>query len=302
MKRQQEKILISVAMITYDHEAYIREAIEGVLMQSGDFEVELIIANDHSTDGTESIVLDLIKNHKNGGWIKYTYHQVNKGMKANFIWSLNQAQGKYIALCEGDDYWTDPLKLQKQVSFLEANPAYVFSFHNAQLIKTAKNEIVDKFLTENRDYFANDLFLRWVAPTASFVFAASCVSHCNKYLDKPDVLNPDLVLVLSCLEQGKARGSAEILSVYRIHEKGISQVRFMEDRLSHLKNYIKHYKFIGKHFPAISKKNVNVKLVDTYSSIALYYFNKKDIRFFIYVLKCLHYRPELIYKGIKKVL
>lgn len=302
MKIPQEKILISVAMITYNHEAYIREAIEGVLMQEGDFQIELIIANDHSTDSTESIVLDLIKNHKNGNWIKYTCHQVNKGMKSNFTWSINQAKGKYIAICEGDDFWTDPLKLSKQILFLENNPEYVFSFHNAQLIKTAKNEFIYNFLTENRDYTANDLFLRWVAPTASFVFASSCVTICNKYLDKPDVLNPDLVLVLSCLEQGKARGSTESMSVYRIHEQGISQVRFIEDRLSHLKNYIKHYKFIGKHFSAVSRNNINIKLVDIHSSIALYYFKKKDIRFFLYSLKCIYYRPELIYKGLKKVL
>ena len=109
-----EKIMVSVIMITYKHESYIAEAIEGVLKQECDFELELIIADDCSPDSTEQIVKEIINNHPNGHWIRYTKHQTNLGMINNFIWSVKQSNGKYLALCEGDDYWTDPLKLQKQ--------------------------------------------------------------------------------------------------------------------------------------------------------------------------------------------
>jgi glycosyltransferase involved in cell wall biosynthesis len=112
-------IFVSVIMITYKHEQFIAKAIEGVLMQKCDFEVELIIADDCSPDKTEEKVFQIIKNHPKNSWIKYTKHKTNKGMISNFNWALNQCKGKYIAMCEGDDYWTDPLKLQKQVDFLE---------------------------------------------------------------------------------------------------------------------------------------------------------------------------------------
>lgn len=121
---KEKKPLVSVVMITYGHEHYIAEAIHGVLMQETDFEMELIIANDKSPDNTDAVVRKIISEHAKGNIIKYTSHQENLGMIKNFNWTLNQAKGKYIAICEGDDYWTDPLKLQKQVDFLEANPTY----------------------------------------------------------------------------------------------------------------------------------------------------------------------------------
>lgn len=121
---KEKKPLVSVVMITYGHEHYIAEAIHGVLMQETDFEMELIIANDKSPDNTDGVVRKIISEHAKGNIIKYTSHKENLGMIKNFNWTLNQAKGKYIAICEGDDYWTDPLKLQKQVDFLEANPTY----------------------------------------------------------------------------------------------------------------------------------------------------------------------------------
>lgn len=111
--------MVSVDMITYGHEKYIRQAIEGVLMQQTNFEVEIIIADDCSPDRTKDIVEDIINNHPRGNIIKYFRHNKNLGMQANGMFAVQQCTGKYIALCEGDDYWTDPLKLQKQVDVLE---------------------------------------------------------------------------------------------------------------------------------------------------------------------------------------
>ena len=111
-------------MVTYNHEKFISEAIEGVLIQQTNFSFELIIANDASTDGSDKIINEFIANHPKGNLIKYFKHEKNVGMMQNFTFALGHCKGKYIALCEGDDYWTDPLKLQKQVDFLEANEDY----------------------------------------------------------------------------------------------------------------------------------------------------------------------------------
>lgn len=136
-------IKVSVCMITYGHEKFIEEAINGVLMQEVDFEVELIISNDASPDGTDEVVKSIIKNHARGSWIKYIKHQSNLGMSLNAVFVLNECQGEFIASCEGDDFWTDPLKLQKQVNFLEANKQAAGCFHHASLINE-KSEVISE--------------------------------------------------------------------------------------------------------------------------------------------------------------
>lgn len=143
-----KKPLVSVCTITYGHEKFIAETIEGVLMQDIDFSVEFIIADDSSPDQTAKIIQQYIANHPKGHWIKYTKHPINKGMNQNFSWAIEQCNGKYIALCEGDDYWTDDKKLQKQVDFLETNKEFSICFHKVNVIQDA--EIVSDCYVESR--------------------------------------------------------------------------------------------------------------------------------------------------------
>jgi glycosyltransferase involved in cell wall biosynthesis len=154
----QQNLKVSVCMITYGHEKYIRDAIEGVLMQECDFEVELILANDCSPDSTDKVIQDILENHPRKSWIKYFKHEKNLGMMPNFIFAMQECQGKYIALCEGDDYWTDPLKLQKQVDFLEANPDYVVCYHDCAVIDGLNNLKIKSLLGNYKsDYNGVDL-------------------------------------------------------------------------------------------------------------------------------------------------
>jgi len=111
--------MVSVFMMAYNHEKYISEAIEGVLMQKTNFDFEIVIGEDCSTDNTRQIILDY--QQKYPGKFKLLLHDKNIGASANQSAVFNACTGKYIALCEGDDYWTDPYKLQKQVDFFEAN-------------------------------------------------------------------------------------------------------------------------------------------------------------------------------------
>ena len=109
------KPLLSIASITYNHEQFIAQAIESWLMQKTSFEIEIIIGEDCSTDNTRAIIEKYRKLHPD--LIKLIISESNVGMMPNFIRTLAACRGKYIALCEGDDYWTDPYKLQKQVDF-----------------------------------------------------------------------------------------------------------------------------------------------------------------------------------------
>ena len=127
MSNMEEKPLLSVVTITYNHENFIAKTIEGVLMQKVNFPMEFILAEDCSTDGTRRICQEYAEKYPN--LIHLIISDTNVGGKKNECRAMTAARGKYIAFCEGDDYWTDPLKLQKQVDFLESHPEYSACFH-----------------------------------------------------------------------------------------------------------------------------------------------------------------------------
>jgi len=123
--------LVSVCCTTYQHARFIREAIEGFLLQRTSFPIEIIIRDDASTDGTAAIVKEYAERYPNLiRAILNEENQFSKGVRP-IPDAMSHARGKYIAICEGDDYWTDPLKLQKQVDLMEANPDHTICFHRA---------------------------------------------------------------------------------------------------------------------------------------------------------------------------
>ena len=139
--KEQSIPTVSVFMMAYNHEKYISEAIEGVLMQKVKFDFDIVIGEDCSTDNTRKIILDY--QAKYPGKFKLILHETNVGAFANQNFVLGSCTGKYIAMCEGDDYWTDPYKLQKQVDFLEANPDCSLCFHATEFIH---NDVSKNFI------------------------------------------------------------------------------------------------------------------------------------------------------------
>lgn len=121
----KNEILVSVSCITYNHALYIRQCLEGFVIQKTTFPFEILIHDDASTDGTADIIREYEKRYPH--LFKPIYqieNQYSKGVRISATYNFSRAKGKYIAMCEGDDYWTDPLKLQKQVDFLEKHPDY----------------------------------------------------------------------------------------------------------------------------------------------------------------------------------
>ena len=139
--------LVSIRTSTYNHGPYIKQCIEGILMQKTNFAFEYIIGEDFSTDETREIVFDYARKYPN--IIRVITADYNVGSKANGRRCINACRGKYMALCEGDDYWTDPLKLQKQVDFLEGHPEYTMCFHAAILKWNGKRKsiLIPYFIT-----------------------------------------------------------------------------------------------------------------------------------------------------------
>lgn len=208
--------LVSVIMITYDHEKYIGQAIEGGLMQKANFDIELIIANDNSPDNTDELIKEILKNNISKIHIDYTNHDSNKGMMSNFIWALHQARGKYIALCDGDDYWTDPLKLQKQVDFLESNPDFSICFHKVNEIDMIGNRMSNQIVKsqENeQEYNLFDLAKENFIHTPSVVFRKSFDSL-PVWFQFSSI--GDYPLYMICAERGKIKYLPNAMANYRI--------------------------------------------------------------------------------------
>ena len=207
-------------MITYGHEKYIVQAVESIMMQQCEFDFELIISNDHSPDSTDYVIKKIIDEHPNSYKIKYHLQKNNIGMIPNFIFALNQAKSRYIALCDGDDYWTDPLKLQKQVDFLEANEDYSicwtkYLIQSITMLNTPDWEIeLSAKLPLTIDL--NTIFSPYCTYTLTTVFrnnALDCESFSNLKYSK------DNTIYAICLTKGKGVLLNFYGGNYRLHEK-----------------------------------------------------------------------------------
>lgn len=132
----ERRPLVSVAMITYNHEPFIARAIEGVLRQRTDFPFELVIGEDASTDATREICQHYQRRYPDVIRILWASENVSRDCSGNFYRTCQKCRGKYVALCEGDDYWTDPDKLQLQVDYLEEHPECAICFHPVRVVWT----------------------------------------------------------------------------------------------------------------------------------------------------------------------
>ena len=213
---------VSVFMITYNHEKYIAEALDSILMQKTDFDFDIVIGEDCSTDATRRIVLEYSRKYPDK--IKLLLHNVNVGFISNMMYVLEACTGKYVAMCEGDDYWTDPFKLQKQVDFLEANKEYALATHGYRMVRDGSvirtvdhNEFIDN---DNTDGFAFDkefALYHWVTQPVTALFRREAF--------KVDIRQycyfRDVHLFYHILKNGKGYFQNFVGADYRLHNTGI---------------------------------------------------------------------------------
>ncbi len=167
--------VVAIRCCTYNHEPYIRDALEGFVMQKTDFPFVAIVHDDASTDRTAEIIREYAEKYPD--IIKPIYETENQyskkdGSLARIMNKACDATGaKYVAMCEGDDYWTDPYKLQKQVDFLESHPDYSMCFHGVNIkIEKGCNLSSSEFQQlETKDYSGPEILATWTIPTCSVV-------------------------------------------------------------------------------------------------------------------------------------
>jgi glycosyltransferase involved in cell wall biosynthesis len=213
--------VVSVVTITYNQESYIGQAVEGALQQQTDFGVEIIIGEDCSTDRTREIVLGYQRKYPDRIQVITSNHNV--GNRENFLRVLMASRGKYIAVCDGDDYWTDPHKLQKQVDFLETNPAYSLCCHDVELIfdGVPQTPKIARYLD-----FAKDTFSFEDAVRGHFIPTLSIVCRRASIMDPPDwyreCISGDIPLELLVLDKGAGYYLHETMGVKRDNPGSIS--------------------------------------------------------------------------------
>lgn len=218
---QSDKIekKISVFVITYNHEKYIGETLEGILKQHVNAEFEIVVGDDFSKDNSRSIILDYAIKYP--GKFKLLFYPKNVKAAINQIWVLKNCSGKYIAMCEGDDYWTDPLKLQKQVDFLEANEDYAICFHRIFELAEGKEPELSNLNSEveEKTYTIDDLAKYNFIHTPSVVFRNGLIREFPSWFKDSPV--GDYVLHMLNAAHGKIMYLPKPMAVYRRHSDGL---------------------------------------------------------------------------------
>lgn len=169
---------------------------------------------------------------------------------------------KYVSICEGDDYWIDPMKLQKQVDFLEGHEEYAMCFHSAVLLNECDAKVTSSYsIVKEGDYGPNDIFPMWVVPTASVVYRREKVDS-YKLIHTDWFVFGDIVIFEKCAHVGKLWGFEEKMSVYRMNENSLLQnVKYRDGRIQKMPF---HFKALKMNFPLIDKEVLSQLIADSY--------------------------------------
>lgn len=228
--------LVSVLVTPYNQQAYIRQTLDSILMQECDFEFELLIGEDCSTDGTREICLEYAANHPNR--IVLCLNESNKGLLNNYFDIFLKARGKYIADCGGDDYWLTSTKLQKQVDILEAHPEVSMVAGNWQSFEQKSGRFFrsNSWIIEDRfqpkeygvkaiaTYLNNNEIPRMILAASCFRgdWARECYRQHPELFRAEGVVCEDLPLTLGLLQRGPFYYCTDLWLVYRVLEKSLS--------------------------------------------------------------------------------
>lgn len=226
-----EQILVSVLCAAYNHERYIRQALESFVTQKVSFRFEVLIHDDASTDQTKAIIEEYARKYPDIIVPVYqTENQYSKGVRITEVYLYPRVRGKYVAHCEGDDFWTDAEKLQRQVDFLEAHPEYSMCAHGAYYALedgTLKHDQYMRPFSESRTIEIDEILSQWRFATGSIMYRKELGAVSVPY--RGDCVNGDFALVSYLALQGKVYYFNELWSAYRIVSIGSLNWQWKKD-------------------------------------------------------------------------
>lgn len=284
---------VSVVCMVYKHEAYLHQCFDGFIKQQTNFPIEILVNDDCSPDSSAEVMREYEEKYPD--LFHCIYQKENQYSKGKMPWwevLFPMAKGDYIAICEGDDYWIDSYKLQKQVDFMEQHPDYVACFHNARV---QYNDHVSLFnaLDENHDPTTEDIIKRhWFIATPTLFFR-------NVLHDYPEwrgeIINEDYLLELLLAREGRFYYMDDVMAVYRQDGMGMSAVLNrnkvdMVDKLIYLLERMKDY-YDGEYASTFDESIRNYQAMRANYAKEIYYEQHPLARVF---------RPKTYKRLIKK--
>lgn len=237
------KPVVTVIMVTYNHERYIRQAVESVLAQEAPFAYELVIVEDCSTDATRDIVCELARAHPER--IRLRLSEKNQGYQHTFLKAIEEAPSPYVALLDGDDYWTSAHKLRRQVEYLDARPDCSLCFHNVDILFEGENRIEDGNPPDQKEHSTlADILDHDFINTCSTVIRKEAFGTLPSWYAAENC--PDWWLFVMAAQRGRLAYLPEKMAVYRVHSGGVWSGK---DRVAQLEMVAGFYRRMLEYLP-----------------------------------------------------
>ncbi len=299
--------LVDILLPTYNHERFIAQAIESVLAQKTTFGYRIMLSDDCSTDSTQEILKSYVEKYP-GKFELFTsptnlgaLHRERLSMKV-----LKVCTAKYVAVLEGDDYWTDCYKLQKQVDFLENHPKCTLCFHNVQRFFEDGSRVVSNMYAANQKEIST---LKDILTAGVFPMPCAILFRNNLWEELPEcfysVLNADWMLCVLIGEHGKLGYLNEVMAAYRVHGAGIwSRLTYIEGVRENIKTYetinaylnFKYHEVLSKKIAALREslcKHEARSCLDQYQGLVQ---KGEMIRGFRLLLEAANYAPSEVFR------
>lgn len=249
---------VSVLMITYNQEKYIAQALDSVLMQDVAFDYEIVIGEDCSSDATRAIVLDYQNRYP--GKIRTLLPGKNIGMLQNFAQTYYACDGEYVAMLEGDDFWTCSTKLQKQADFLDRSPESALCFHPTELLQEGQSHAPDHRHPLNCSEFSTIENLL----EGNFIQTCSVMFRNKLFGDLPrwfftGVIGDHPLHILNAAH-GNIGYLDEVMGAYRIHAEGVWSMQMEKNYVRNYRAAIKMYQDLDVHFDRKFHRTINKRI------------------------------------------
>lgn len=208
---------ISIAVIAYNHERFVQDTFRGIALQQFSGTVEVVIGDDRSTDRTREMATEFAAAHPN---VKLLFHAKNGGMVHNWKTTIDACTGRYIALCEGDDYWTDQQKLQRQFDLMEQHREHSMCWHTVDVVEEGVQRAYP--YAEGKEVAdVHDIIRSHFIPTCSLLFRNGLIREWPNWIG--NVMSMDIALELMLAMHGTAVRIDSVMGAYRQHPLGISK-------------------------------------------------------------------------------